>query len=405
MKKIKTSWFIIRFFFWYLITKALTVYFRCIPKKKATKDLIYLESLTSDGAGFNYRAKKWMDLFKQEGWSVESRFIVPLADDFFRMTNEQNIHDFLIYSIRKQLRNIIYARNFKLVIIRRNLLIFNQYGSLFMERFLASAIHTKILDFDDDLGCTSNENGKTLFNFILGFEKKHFYKSLKFYDGLITGSEYLKNLASNQRNDINKKQIVVIPTCVDYTRYSIKSFEGILDRPLTIGWIGGNYNLFLLKKLIPSLNELYKTYEFTLLVIAGVDHYEFNANFPVVFEKYSLETEISSLLKIDVGLMPLIDDQVSRGKCGFKLIQYMGLGIPSIGSAITVNKEIIDHSQNGWLVYDDKDWTSTLKIVFESKHRLKVMGINSRDKIEKKYSFSAHFEAYKNYLEQLKMES
>jgi glycosyltransferase involved in cell wall biosynthesis len=405
MRKIKTSWFIIRFFFWFLVTKALTLYFRCIPKKKTTKDLIYLESLTSDGAGYNYRAKKWMELFQKEGWSVESRFIVPFADDFFRMTNKQNLHDFIIYSIRKQIVNIIYARNFKLVIVRRNLLIYNQYGNLFMEKFLVSAIQTKLLDFDDDLGCTSNNSDKTLFNYLLGYERKHFYKSLKFYDGIITGSNYLKNLALLHRNEISQKRIAVIPTCVDYEKYCAKSYEGILERPLTFGWIGGNYNLFLLEKIIPSLNEIYKSYKFNLLVIAGVDHYEFKANFPVSYEKYSIETEVSSLLKIDIGLMPLINDKVSMGKCGFKLIQYMGLGIPSIGSAITVNEEIIDHSINGWLVYDEDDWTSTLKSAIESKSKLQLIGLNSRIKIEKKFSFSANFQEYKNFLEYFKMES
>lgn len=400
MKKLKTGWFILRFFFWFGLIKLLTLYFRIIPKKNPRKDVLYLESLPSDGAGYNYRARKWIELLNKKGWSVESRFIIENAKDFFERTTTDNLQDFLIHSIRKQLSNVLYARNFKVVIVRRNLLIYNQYGNLFMEKFLHAAVINSLLDFDDDLGYLMEDSKQSLFNKLLMRNQDHFYKSFCYYNGFITGTEYLKDLVIQKKPSIQVENIAVIPTCVDYTERTPKSYDGCESRPLVFGWIGGNHNLILLERIIPFLNDLSKEHDFSMLVIAGVNHYDFKANFPVKFEQYSLETEIEHLLKMDIGLMPLIDDQVSKGKCGFKLLQYMGLGIPSIGSAITVNTEIIDHERNGWLVYNEQDWSNTLQDALTQTSKLAAMGIEARKKVDHHYSFQSNFPSYKSFIEQ-----
>jgi glycosyltransferase involved in cell wall biosynthesis len=190
--------------------------------------------------------------------------------------------------------------------------------------------------------------------------------------------------------------VLVVPTCVDYDRFPAKEFQD--SDPLVFGWIGGNHNLYQLQSIIPSLNTLSKDYKFNLRVIAGVSEFPFQATFPVHFIPFNLETEVEELKKIDVGLMPLEDSVTTRGKCGFKLIQYMGLGIPGIASAITVNKEIINDRENGWLVHSISDWEQTFKEIFENRSIIPTLGKHARDTITKKYSFQAHFKAYQDFL-------
>ena len=94
--------------------------------------------------------------------------------------------------------------------------------------------------------------------------------------------------------------------------------------------------------------------------------------------------------KIDVGLMPMPENEITKGKGGFKLIQYMGLGIVSVASAITINKEIIDHGINGFLVEPKGDWVEVLKNVISQRINFANFGANARKKIINHYSFEAH---------------
>jgi len=112
-----------------------------------------------------------------------------------------------------------------------------------------------------------------------------------------------------------------------------------------------------------------------------------------------LETEISNLLDIDIGLMPLIDDAESKGKGGFKLIQYMGLGIVSVASPITINKEIVDHQINSFLANDNEEWEFWLSQLLERKFDLQKIGEEARLKINSKYTFSANENNYINFIE------
>jgi glycosyltransferase involved in cell wall biosynthesis len=352
----------------------LTFYFKIIGSKKANKDVLFIESFTYDGAGYEYRVKHWQRILVQKGLKVESVVVIEDAKTFFQESKTENLPNFILKNIRIRIRQIIYSRQFKLVIVRRNMVIYNQYGDHFMEKFLLAAHQNCVLDFDDDLGAQEPIPENTFFNKIIQHTTHQFYNSFKYYNGFICGSNYLKDLLQSHRPSQN---VVVIPTCVDYTNFSPKVYSTNKPDVITFGWIGGNHNLFLIDTIIPFMNELSKEIKIELLIIAGLESYDFNAEFPVIFEQYSLQTEKESLCKIDIGLMPLTNDAVSKGKCGFKLLQYMGLGIPGIASAITVNNEIIDDETNGWLVHNEGDWLHQLRKSVKNYSNLKGIGENA----------------------------
>lgn len=401
MKKLQNLSFVLKFYLLFLCVKIITIYYKFIGfnLNKPTKDILYLESFTIDGAGYNYRVKHWQDLLLQDELSVESLFIIEKAEDFFRETAAENLSQFLLKSILIRIKQIHYSRNFKTVVVRRNLLVYNQYGNHFMEKLLIAAHPNRILDFDDDIGAADSiGEQKSLFQKIMLTSDSQFYKSFKYYNRFIVGSNYLKALVLENLKSINEKYINVIPTCVHYTELPPKQYTLNTNELITFGWIGGNQNLPLLKSIIPALNELSKTKNICMHVIAGVSDYDFNATFPIVFKKFSLEREVEDLKQIEIGLMPLIDNKVSRGKCGFKLLQYMGLGIPGIATAITINKEIIEEGVNGWLVEPNEDWLPVLLKAVESINQIEYIGIEARKTVKKHYSFKANYLQYRKFI-------
>jgi len=226
-----------------------------------------------------------------------------------------------------------------------------------------------------------------------------FYKALKRYKRFMPGSEYLKILLKNTNTTVDDSAILVLPTCVDYEGELSKNYS--LDKNITtLGWIGSNGNQVQLDKLIPTLNSISKIKPIELLVISGKSYAPSNVTFPIKNVNWSLETEKEDLYKIDIGLMPLDNDKMSRAKCGFKLIQYMGLGIVSIASAVTTNNRIIDDEENGFLVSNDVDWEENLLKVLDRRQEFEKISEKARRKIREHYSFGSHIEKLKNFIEQ-----
>ena len=107
-----------------------------------------------------------------------------------------------------------------------------------------------------------------------------------------------------------------------------------------------------------------------------------------------------NLRLIDIGIMPLYNNLFNRGKCGFKLLQYMALGIPSVASPIGVNKEIISHSENGFLAHNLIDWVNYIQILIENHKIYNQISINSRKKVIESYSFKRYIPIIEKLLEE-----
>jgi glycosyltransferase involved in cell wall biosynthesis len=100
-----------------------------------------------------------------------------------------------------------------------------------------------------------------------------------------------------------------------------------------------------------------------------------------------------------VGLMPLVDTPASRGKCGFKLLQYMGLGIVGVATALTVNTEIVDDGVSGFLVEPGEDWEPVLRRVIAMEASFSEIGRAARQTVLEHYSFVAHRQQYIDFVQ------
>lgn len=384
--------------YYYLIICRLISMFTRQSRKFRKNSVLYLESLPVDNSGYQYRAAKWAELMNKNGFHCEVKTIIESRKEFEKALTAGNLSRWFRLSVRKRFRHCLHARKFETVIVRRELLMFNNYGNLFMEKFLLSIHSNVILDFDDDMASARNEPRKvdTLFGRLMIENGKKFTESVSLYKKCIVASKYLKQYVLKTNPQLQAEHIAVIPTCVDYNQHAPKVYIMPVEK-LTFGWIGGNHNYHLLEMLLPILNELSKEYSFKLNVIGGKP-FTGEMNFEYEFFPWSLDTEVEDLLKIDVGLMPLTDDDTSKGKGGFKLIQYMGLGIVSVASPVTINCEIVEHGVDSFLAATPEDWKQIFKSLLSGTVDLEKTGKAARNKILGSYTFLANNETYIKFL-------
>ena len=125
-------------------------------------------------------------------------------------------------------------------------------------------------------------------------------------------------------------------------------------------------------------------FDFTFLVISNAEPtFKLRSLRYIHWQK---DTEIDDLLQFNIGIMPLRDDEWSRGKCGFKALQYMSLGIPALVSPVGVNTKIVDSSINGMICSSPAEWEAGISAFLTDAHLRVQMGIAARAQIVKHYS-------------------
>ena len=191
------------------------------------------------------------------------------------------------------------------------------------------------------------------------------------------GNHYLWSRAQQS----GAKRLEILPSVVDLNRYECLSCSE--NKPFTIGWVGSPTTAQYLQCISPALRDLCGD-DGTRMVLVGAGPIK-PEGVPAEVVPWSEETEVRHIRNFDVGIMPLPDELWARGKCGYKLIQYMACGLPVVASPVGVSFEIITSGTNGFLAKDNREWTQALKSLRENPERKTRMGEAGRKKVEKKY--------------------
>lgn len=250
-------------------------------------------------------------------------------------------------------------------------------GPAFFEWVVSKILRKKIIyDFDDAIWVPAMSDYNRNFAFIKFFGKVK--KICKWAHVVTVGNPYLGDWAKNFNDDVR-----VIPTVVDTEAGHNKMQNHRIDRP-AVGWTGSFSTLAYLDLVLPALQELQEEIDFDFYVIADRDPKLSLKNYK--FIKWKKESEAEDLLNFHVGLMPLTDDEYSRGKCGFKAIQYMATGIPAIVSPVGVNVEIVSDGKDGFTCVSEEDWKNKIRVLLKDAEMRERLGRAAREKIEEKYS-------------------
>ncbi len=178
--------------------------------------------------------------------------------------------------------------------------------------------------------------------------------------------------------------VAIVPTVVDINRYAPKTTRPENREQLVIGWIGSPTTWEQQASLHSNVFDCFLRQTNAQVHVIGASKAEEYPGFRYL--QWSEDTEADLIGKLDVGIMPLADDLWSRGKCGYKIIQYMACGLPVVASPVGVNTQIVDHGVTGLLAETPAEWLHALNTLAKNAALRARMGAAGRRKVEADYS-------------------
>ena len=209
---------------------------------------------------------------------------------------------------------------------------------------------------------------------------------------VLAGSSYLAAQARHVLEHPDTRDVRVLPTVVDTTRFrpstEVAPSRGHGDRLPVLGWVGSHSTMPYLWARRTALRDLAARIDFKLRVVSDVPPPPF-PGVNVEFRRWTPASEVAVFQGLDVGLYPLPDDHWTRGKCGFKAIQYGACGIPVVCSPVGVLTEIVVPEETGLWAETDLEWVRCLEDLLRDGEKARAMGRSARARVEDLYSLSA----------------
>ena len=337
--------------------------------------------------GQRFRYEQYLSLLKENGYHLSIFPFLSVATNNI-LYKKGNFGKKTIGVLAGFIRRILYL---PLHLQADFIFIFREatpLGPPFIEWILAKVFRKKIIyDFDDAIWLPNTSNENKIISWLKWHSK---VKSICRWSYKVScGNEYLCAFAKSYSSSV-----VLNPTTIEtddlHNPLKNKSkLEKSQSEKITIGWTGSHSTikyLSLVEKVIQRLEKKISNLEF--IVIADTKPL-LNIS-SLHFIPWSKENEVESLLKIDIGIMPLTDDLWAKGKCGFKALQYMALQIPVVASPVGINNKIIDPGINGFFASSEQEWIISLTKLLQDAQLRYTMGKQGREKILKGYSVNSN---------------
>ena len=339
--------------------------------------VLALSPIPEEGAGCRFRISQYLPSLRDAGFDVTvSSFYTT---DYFRLVYQhgryvQKAAKFVGLAWRR-FRELFALGQYDLVFLYREAI---PLGPPVLERLIAARGLPIVYDFDDAifLPAVSEANRAIAFLKDPGRTKTIIKHSTR----VVVGNEYLASYA-RQHN----AAVTVIPTAVDTDRFVPGESHTPDDGKLIVGWIGSPTTFAYLEGLADVLRTVAAEQPFRLRVSGAGRPVDF-PGLDVEERRWSLADEVTLFNTCDVGVYPLTDDEWSRGKCGFKAIQFMACGVPVVAAAVGVNKEIIEDGVNGFLAASPAEWRDKLGRLLRDGELRARFAAAGRKTIEERYS-------------------
>lgn len=236
-----------------------------------------------------------------------------------------------------------------------------------------------VVDYDDAVFHRYDMHPASLIRALLGRKIDHVMRHARL---VIAGNEYLVERARKA----GASRVEYLPSVVDVSQYVLT--EPIPAPVFRVGWIGSPVTAPYLDLVREPLDQLSLESKVKLILI-GAGNVQPFSNVPTEVLPWSEDSELRISELFDVGIMPLVDGPFERGKCGYKLIQYMAGALPVIASPVGVNRQIVEPGINGFLADSAVDWLATLRMLRDDVQRRKTMGQAGRQKAERLYNLQS----------------
>ena len=251
-----------------------------------------------------------------------------------------------------------------------------------------------VYDFDDAIFTTEVQQRHWLASWKERRNARGLPAMLRLADRAVVENDYTEAFAASYCSTFR------ITGPIDTEAYSCAQESYRNGRPVVLGWMGSATTLQYLELIRRPLSRLGKRFPNLRLEIVGARATGLNG-LTVDSREWDLEREGEDLRGFDIGLMPIADDAWTRGKGGYKLLQYMAAGLPVVTSPVGINKEIVTNGQSGFWAEDEAEWEDRLAQLVEDSQLRRDMGAKGRAVAEARYALALHQERLHEMLSSL----
>ena len=316
-----------------------------------------------------FRVLQFFPYFEREGWRISHRPKRPERHN--EGGRSRTLRGLLSSPYGKWMRSrhrrqdIRDARSCDAVFQNRDLLA----GKLIWEQRLVRQNPRLVFDFDDAI--------------YLGEKRRRHLEWICSHAAWVTaGNECLADFARRFT-----EKVTVLPTVVDTKRYAVRDYSIQRAGPLRIGWMGSDHSIRdTLYPHVEMLADLQREIGFEFTVISDPRPVLPEAGLRWTFVQWTPERETRAADFFDIGIMPLLDNEFQKGKCGLKLLQYMAAALPVIASPVGMNRNLV--SANGYLASAEEEWHHAIRALDRDRASLGRLGRAGRALCEQRYDLA-----------------
>lgn len=334
--------------------------------------VLFLGRYEDMGASTRLRSLQYLPYLKKDG--IEVTVSPLLSNEYLRQlytTRSRSLAP-MMQSYFRRFRQLLTTGQYDLVWIEKELF---PMLPAWAERYLVRKPY--VVDYDDATFHFYDQHPKGIVRRLMGRKIDVVMKNAAL---VVAGNDYLAQRAKQA----GAKRVENIPTVIDLEKYPYEQNSSQNDTPFTIGWIGSPATAKYLKMIQPALKLFCDSHSDVQIMLIGAGDIDLS-DLPIQNVAWMEDTEVANVQQMDVGIMPLPDDHWERGKCGYKLIQYMACGKPVIASPVGVNQEIVKEGVNGFLAQNTEEWVAAFKTLYEDVSLRGHMGGSSRKIVEGRY--------------------
>lgn len=324
------------------------------------------------GASSRMRSYQYLPYMESAGINI---ILAPLFSDAYveRLQLENRSAWEVTKALASRVCVLMRASKFDLLWIEKDAL---PWLPTWVEKVLLPHGVPYVLDYDDAVFHQYDEHRNPLVKALLADKHPQLMRGAAL---VVVGNDYLGDYA----RQAGAPHVELVPTVVDLARYPTptpKQEDGTLP---CVGWIGQRATAHFLAPYAALFERLSAGGRARFAAI-GID--TATLGLPMASIPWTEQTEVASIASLDVGIMPLLDGAFERGKCGYKLIQYMACGLPVVASPVGVNRQIVEHGINGFLAETPEQWENALRTLLTDSHLRQRMGQAGRKKVERQYN-------------------
>lgn len=344
--------------------------------------ILLLPRFNDTAASSRYRLGQYVPLLKQAGHQVT---VKPMLSDRYiaRLYSRERRDAWqVVQGYWRRLKDLLTGDRYDVVICEQEVFPYLPAWADQMVRRLGDRL---VLDYDD-AAYVKYQRWPLL--------RSKIPRLLASARAVVVGNAHLEEFARRHNSNV-----YVVPTTVDLALYRPK--KEFSKGTVRVVWIGTPITAHNLLPLLPVFGRLQRAnHSIHFRFIGARGRLSFNGLRAEVVN-WSAETETRLLEESDIGIMPLPDNEFTRGKCGLKLIQYMASGLPVVASPVGANCEIVEEGRNGFLARTDGEWFEKLGALADDVELRRRLGVAGREKVNSQYSLAHGFSCWTQILKEV----